>query len=77
MSVATLAAPRSAAQRAGDMPPEARAWLEAMLREIARDAQARAKKSWLSHKAPMALYWKCVAVYARHLALVLAKAPVK
>lgn len=26
------------------------------------------EKSWRTHKAPMALYWKCVAVYAGHIA---------
>ena len=33
-----------------------------------RDAAQRAQKSWRTHKAPMALYWKAVSVYARHIA---------
>ena len=43
-----------------------------MLIDLRRDALARAEKSWRSHKAPMAAYWKSVAVYAGHLARVLA-----
>lgn len=38
------------------------------LRELSQDARDRATACWKSHKAPMALYWKVVAVYARHLA---------
>lgn len=51
-------------------------WLDAgtaqvlaiFLRDLSEDARRRAAESWKSHKAPMALYWKVVAVYARHLA---------
>jgi hypothetical protein len=59
------------AARAVDMPAEARQWLCAMLQDIRREAQQKAAKSWATHKAPQALYWKFVAVYAGHLAKVL------
>lgn len=42
--------------------------LAALLLELRGDAAERADKSWRTHKAPMALYWKCVAVYAGHIA---------
>jgi hypothetical protein len=45
--------------------------LAGALRDIQRDARERADKSWRTHKAPMALYWKAVGVYAGHLARVL------
>lgn len=64
-----LALPSAA--RASDMPPEARAWLLVFLQDVRRDAQQRATKSWQQHKAPQALYWKVVAVYAGHMARVL------
>lgn len=64
-----LALPSAA--RASEMPPAARAWLLVFLQDVRRDAQQRATKSWQSHKAPQALYWKVVAVYAGHMARVL------
>jgi hypothetical protein len=42
--------------------------LAAILRDIAADARVRADKCWKKHKAPMAAYWKGVAVYAGHTA---------
>lgn len=48
------------------LPPEARAALKQLLREVSKDARARAQKAWTTHKAPMAAYWKAVAVYANH-----------
>lgn len=50
------------------LPPVAREALRLMLIDIAADARARADKCWRTHKAPMALYWKVVAVYAGHIA---------
>jgi hypothetical protein len=61
------------AARAADMPREAREWLLIFLQDIRFDAQKKAQKSWASHKAPQALYWKIVAVYAGHIAKVLRK----
>lgn len=56
------------ARRLGEwlMPSTAR-MLAMFLRELADDARGRAGECWRKHKAPMALYWKVVAVYARHL----------
>jgi len=48
------------------LPPEARAALRAVLKQISADARIRAEKCWKTHKAPMAAYWKAVAVYANH-----------
>ncbi len=56
------------ASRLTHLPEPARAALEALLREIQADARLRAEKCWQTHKAPMALYWKAVGVYAGHLA---------
>lgn len=56
------------AQRVASLPPEARAALKALLLDIRADAQVRAAECWRKHKAPMACYWKAVAVYAGHAA---------
>lgn len=45
-----------------------RSAIAAALRSIQRDARERAEKCWRTHKAPMALYWKALGVYAGHLA---------
>lgn len=50
------------------LPPAARAALAVLLYDLATDARARAEHSWRRHKAPMAVYWKAVSVYARHIA---------
>lgn len=57
-----------AAQSVASLPPEARAALRSLLCDIAADARVRAEKCWRTHKAPMAAYWKAVAVYAGHAA---------
>ena len=64
-----LALPGVAALRRLD--PEVRAGLRAILIDLAHDARGRGDESWRRHKAPMAAYWKAVAVYAGHLARVL------
>lgn len=66
-----LALPGVAALRALD--PSTRAIIAAALREIQTDARERADKCWKTHKAPMALYWKAVGVYAGHLARALSR----
>lgn len=48
------------------LSPESRAVMRALLRAISADARARADLCWKKHKAPMACYWKAVAVYANH-----------
>jgi uncharacterized membrane protein len=59
-----LALPSVAALQA--LPPESRDALRAVLKDISTDARGRAEKAWRTHKAPMAAYWKAVAVYANH-----------
>ena len=49
------------------LPADSRAAMAAVLSDLAADAGRRAQASWRTHKAPMAVYWKAVAVYAKHL----------
>lgn len=58
------------------LPPEHRAPLEAVLRELRAQADAEAEKSWRKRKGPMAAYWRAVATYARHTAHALRKGAV-
>lgn len=60
-----------AAQRLIALPKPIRDHLVEVLIEMQRDARERAETSWRTHKAPMALYWKAVGVYAGHIARVL------
>lgn len=62
-----------AAKKLLDLPPEQRAPLEALLRELRADANAEAEKAWRKRKAPMAAYWRAVSTYARHAAHLLSK----
>jgi hypothetical protein len=55
-----------AARRLAELPAEAREALADVLAELSAEARGRAEDSWRRHKAPMACYWKAVAVYARH-----------
>lgn len=55
------------------LPRENRVAMIFVLRDIAKDARERAEKCWRTHKAPMAAYWKAVAVYAGHAAKALAR----
>ena len=50
------------------LPPSARHALRAALLDLRGDAQHRAELQWRRHKAPMACYWKAVAVYSGHIA---------
>ena len=63
-----------AAARLGQLSPEAREALRAFLLDLKADAAERAEKCWRTHKGPMALYWKCVSVYAGHLARAVGRA---
>jgi len=56
-----------AAAKLAELEPEARALVRQLMRELSADARQRAEQSWRRHKAPMAAYWKAVAVYARHI----------
>ncbi len=57
------------AKRIADVSPEARQLLAELLGDIAKISASNAQKCWRIHKAPMALYWKVVGVWARHLRL--------
>ena len=59
-------------QAARALPPESRAALRGVLLSIRDDARERAAECWKRHKAPMACYWKAVAVYANHIGRALA-----
>lgn len=50
------------------LPRPVREALAELLRDLHSDATNRANECWRKHKAPMAAYWKAVAVYARHIA---------
>ena len=50
------------------LPQDSRDALRDALLDLRYDAQVRAEYCWRKHKAPMALYWKVVGVYAGHLA---------
>lgn len=63
-----------AATKLQALPVEAQAALKAALKEISADARVRAEKCWRTHKAPMAAYWKAVAVYANHTQRILKSA---
>jgi hypothetical protein len=54
-----------------NLHPAVRSELRALLLDLRSDAQLRAEDCWRRHKAPMAAYWKAVAVYAGHIARVL------
>lgn len=56
-----------AAEQIRALPPEARQALAALLLDLSQDARERADESWSRNKAPMAVYWKAVSVYAGHL----------
>ena len=56
------------ADRFANLPPDAREALAGALTDLRRDARRRAELQWRRNKAPMAFYWRVVAVYAGHLA---------
>ena len=62
-------------KRLCQLPPASQYALKLLLREISADARERAEKCWRTHKAPMAAYWKAVAVYANHTQRLLARQP--
>lgn len=55
------------------LPPEQRAALEPVLRELRDQANVEAENAWKRRKGPMAAYWRAVATYARHVAHALSK----
>lgn len=54
-------------ERFASLPGPARDALRDALAELHTDALERANHCWANHKAPMALYWKVVGVYAGHI----------
>ena len=56
------------------LDPDVRQALRRLLVDLAADARERAEKCWRTHKGPMALYWKCVSVYAGHIARAIGRA---
>ncbi len=50
------------------LPEDAKLVLRDALKALREDSLRKAEHSWKKHKAPMALYWKVVGVYAGHLA---------
>jgi hypothetical protein len=55
-------------QRFAMLPADARLALRLALLDLRTESLKRAQAQWQRHKAPMALYWKVVGVYAGHLA---------
>lgn len=53
------------------MPAGDRRRISALMRELRQQANIEAEKAWKRRKGPMAAYWRAVATYARHTALVL------
>lgn len=50
------------------LPPEQRAPIESLMRQLRDQANTEAEKSWKKRKGPMAAYWRAVSTYARHIA---------
>ena len=49
--------------------------LEQLLRELRADADREAENAWKRRKGPMAAYWRAVATYARHVAILCRRRP--
>jgi hypothetical protein len=60
-----------AAQQLQALDPSVRLQLRRLFLDLRDDARIRAAECWRKHKAPMAVYWKCVGVYTNHVARVL------
>jgi hypothetical protein len=54
-------------RRFGSLHPDAVQALAELLHEIHVEAGVRAEHSWRTRKAPMAVYWRAVSVYAGHI----------
>jgi hypothetical protein len=62
-----------AGQALRQLPPDDRARIEAVMRELRAQANEEADRAWARRKGPMAAYWRAVATYARHTAHALSK----
>jgi hypothetical protein len=60
-------------ERLQALPPEAQAALRVLALELRNIARAKADKAWRTCKAPMAVYWRGLAVYCVHFARLLKK----
>lgn len=49
------------------LPNDSKEALKQALSDLRDYSLVKAEYSWKKHKAPMALYWKCIGVYAGHL----------
>jgi len=54
-----------------NLPDEAKAALRLVLLSLRKDAKSRAQKCRITHKAPMAAYFKALSVYCGHTARLL------
>lgn len=57
------------------LPPDQRAAIESVMRELRDQANREAENAWKRRKGPMAAYWRAVATYARHIAHALSVKP--
>jgi hypothetical protein len=62
-----------AARKVLALPADQRGPLEALMRELRAEANTLAEESWRRRKSPMAVYWRAVSTYARHIAHALSK----
>jgi len=63
-----------AGRRLQELPPEQRAAIAEVMRDLRHQANDKAEESWQKRKGPMAAYWRAVSTYARHLAHALTRA---
>lgn len=50
------------------LPARTRAALASVLRDLSRDADERAEHLWKKSKGPMAVYWRAVSTWSKHIA---------
>ena len=50
------------------LPREDRMRIAVIMRDLRKQANTEAEKSWVRRKGPMAAYWRAVSTYARHVA---------
>lgn len=55
------------------LPHDDRRRIEAVMRDLRKQADQEAENAWRRRKGPMAAYWRAVATYARHVAHALTK----
>lgn len=55
------------ANRFALLPPECKKLLRELLDDLSKEARRNAEHCWHKGKGPMAMYWRAVSVYARHI----------